>query len=252
MKASPKRRLIINADDLGYDEAVDRGLLRAMRSGVVSSATLMVNGPQSARAAEAARELAVGLHLNLARWAPVGAAFPRALLAEGAFLEARASTLPEEVVEAEAAAQLDRAEALLGQKPTHLDVHKHLHRHENVLAAVARVARARALPVRALDAPMRAFLQGEGVATTDSFVGEAGTEAYWTLPRFLEALKTLPEGTTELMCHPGEPPSQVVSGYAQQRAVELRTFTSPEARRALAEALVELVSFAALAAVRSS
>jgi predicted glycoside hydrolase/deacetylase ChbG (UPF0249 family) len=246
MRASPPRRLIINADDLGYDEAVDRGLLRAMRTGVVSSATLMVNGPRSAAAAEAARGLAIGLHLNLARWAPVGADFPRALLAEGAFVEARASTLPEEVVEAEAAAQLDRAETLLGRRPTHLDVHKHLHRHENVLAAVARVARARALPVRALDVPMRAFLRGQGVATTDSFLGEAGAEAYWTLSRFLEALRTLAAGTAEYMCHPGEPPSQVVSGYAQQRAVELDTFTSKEAKRALEEAQVELVSFAAL------
>ncbi|HXX29255.1 MAG TPA: ChbG/HpnK family deacetylase, partial [Myxococcaceae bacterium] len=48
------RHLIINADDLGYDPAVDRGLLRAMREGVVSSATLMVNTAFSREAARAA------------------------------------------------------------------------------------------------------------------------------------------------------------------------------------------------------
>jgi len=93
---------------------------------------------------------------------------------------------------------------------------------------------------------MRAFLRKQGVLTTDNFVGEAGAEAYWTLPRFLNTLKTLPEGTTELMCHPGEPPSQVASGYAQQRKVELLTFTSQEARAALEAAGVELLSFAGL------
>lgn len=38
------RILIINADDLGYDPAVTRGILEAMRAGLVSSATLMRGG----------------------------------------------------------------------------------------------------------------------------------------------------------------------------------------------------------------
>lgn len=237
------RQLIINADDLGYDPAVDRGLLRAMRTGLVSSATLMVNAPTSAEAAGAARGLAVGLHLNLARWRPVGARFPPSLLVDGAFVEGRAATLPGEVVEAETRAQLARAETLLGRRPTHLDVHKHLHRHASVLSGVAEVAREAGLPVRALDAGMRAALQAKGVATTQHFVGEAGAEAYWTLARFLEALEALQPGTTEWMCHPGEPPSHLVSGYGAQRAVELATFTSAQARLALERTDVVLCNF---------
>lgn len=242
------KRLIINADDLGYDPAVDRGLLRAMRTGVVTSATLMVNTPYSAEAAKAAQGLAVGLHLNLARGRPVSAAFAPSLLSDGAFVEARAPSLPEEAVEAETRAQLALAEELLGRRPTHLDVHKHLHRHAPVLAGVAHVAKEQALPVRALDAAMRAALQRRGVLTSDFFVGEAGREAYWTLSRFLAALEALQEGTTELMCHPGEPPSEVVSGYALQRRVELETLTSPEARAALGRAGVVLCDFSVLLA----
>jgi chitin disaccharide deacetylase len=232
------RRLIINADDLGYDPAVDRGLLRAMRTGLVTSATLMVNTPYSAEAAKAARGLAVGLHLNLSRGRPVSPAWPPSLLGDGAFLETQAPALPQNAVE---------AEQLLGRRPTHLDVHKHLHRHAAVLAGVAHVAQEHSLPVRALDAAMRAALRGWGVATTDFFVGEAGTLAYWTLPRFLFALQALQEGTTELMCHPGEPPSAVVSGYALQRQVELETLTAPEAREALGRAGVVLCDFGVLA-----
>jgi chitin disaccharide deacetylase len=240
------KRLIINADDLGYDPAVDRGLLRAMREGLVTSATLMVNTPYSAEAARAAQGLAIGLHLNLARGRPVSPRFPPALLSDGAFVESRAPELPQEVVEAETRAQLQLGEALLGRRPTHLDVHKHLHRHSAVLAAVAAVAEELALPVRALDAAMRATVRAHGVATTDAFLGEAGREAYWTLPRFLAALSALQEGTTELMCHPGESPSEVVSGYASQRQVELETLTSAEARRVLEGAGLLLCDFRAL------
>ncbi len=240
------RRLIINADDLGYDPAVDRGLLRAMREGVVTSATLMVNTAFSAAAAEAAAGLAVGLHLNLARGRPLYPDFPAALLHDGAFVEARASALPARVVEAEARAQLARAEQLLGSRPTHVDVHKHLHRHAPVLEGLAAAAASWGLPVRALDGAMRAALHGRGVASPDAFLGEAGRQAYWTLPRLLHAVQALGEGTTEVMCHPGEAPSHVQSGYAAQRRVELDTFTAPEARAALQRAGVVLVDFRAL------
>ena len=241
-----RRRLIINADDLGYDPAVDAGLLRTMRQGVVTSATLLVNTPFSRAAAEAAYGLPVGLHLNLARGRPVSPDFPEEFLQEGAFAESLASRLPPWVVEAETKAQLALAEELLGRPVTHLDVHKHLHRQAAVLAGLVAVAAVSRLPVRALDGPMRRTLQAHGLPRPDSFLGEAGSEAYWTLPRFLAAVQGLEPGTSEWMCHPGEPPSQVQSGYAAQRAVELATFTSPEARAALQSAGVELVDFRAL------
>jgi predicted glycoside hydrolase/deacetylase ChbG (UPF0249 family) len=240
------KQLIVNADDLGYDPAVDRGLLRALREGVVTSATLMVNTPFSADAAREARDLAVGLHLNLARGRPVSGRFPPALLEEGAFAEHRAATLPPEVVEEEARAQLELAGQLLGRSPTHLDVHKHLHRYSSVLEGVARAAKAAALPVRAIDAGMRAVLRTHGVPTTEHFIGEAGAEPWWTLPRFLAAVDALEHGTTELMCHPGEVPSHVRSGYSTQREVELLTVLAPEARAALERAGVVLADFRAL------
>src|SRR3954471_5701556 len=101
------RRLIINADDLGYDPAVTDGILRAMTEGVVTSTTLMVNTPNAAEAATRARPLAVGLHLNLARWKPLSSAIPVSLLGRaGDFVETNAPGLPAEAVKAEALAQL--------------------------------------------------------------------------------------------------------------------------------------------------
>jgi len=241
-----ERRLIINADDLGYDPAVSEGIVLAIRSGVVSSATLMVNQPHSEHGATLARGLPVGLHLNLSRGVPLDPAFPPTLLRDGSFDESLVGALPAEVVAAELEAQLAHAAALLGQALTHVDVHRHVHRAPGVLAGLAEVAVRRKLPVRALDEAMRSELRGSGVRTTDHFVGEAGGEAYWTETRFAETVARLLEGTTELMCHPGYPPQQIRTSYALQRAVELATMTSVTARRALDEAGVMLGSFADL------
>jgi len=237
------RRLIINADDLGYDPAVSEGIVLAIRSGVVTSATLMVNLAHSEHGATLARGLPVGLHLNLSRGAPLARAFPPELLRDGSFDESLLGALSPEVVSAEAEAQLARAEALLGTVPTHVDVHRHAHRAPGVLAGLAQVARRRGLPVRALDGRMRAELRSSDVRTTDHFVGEAKGDAYWTESRFAETVGQLAEGTTELMCHPGYPPRDIRTSYGLQRAVELATLTSSAARRALAGAGVTLASF---------
>ena len=222
--------LIINADDLGYDVSVNRGILQAMREGVVTSATFMVNMPSSEEAARDARGLALGLHFNLTRVAPVSPLFPEAFLQQGFLSEALASTLPPEVVEREALAQMERFEGLLGQPPTHVDVHKHLHLNENVLEGLARAAERRRLPVRSINPAMRAFLERRGIPTNHHFIGDAGTEAYWTLERLAAHVQALPkDGVVELMCHPGHAPSTVKSGYHEQREVELATFLSAEA-----------------------
>jgi predicted glycoside hydrolase/deacetylase ChbG (UPF0249 family) len=245
------RALIINADDLGYDPAVTRGILRAMREGVVSSATFMVNTPYSKAAAREAQGLSIGLHLNLARGEPVWPGFPRDFLEGGAFSEARAPTLPAEAVEHEARAQLERLARLLGRPATHVDVHKHLHRHPPVLAGLARAARAAGLPVRSIDEPMRRELVAQGVATNAHFIGDAGAEAYWTLERFEAAMGGLPvSGVIELMCHPGYTPEAVKSGYAAQREVELATFLHPRAKEALARAGLMPTGFSVLTSGR--
>ncbi|HEY8207848.1 MAG TPA: ChbG/HpnK family deacetylase [Myxococcaceae bacterium] len=243
-----KRLLIINADDLGYDPAVTDGILRAMTEGVVTSATLMVNTPYAAEAAARARPLSVGLHLNLARWRPLSSAMPVTLLTHGGeFVEGNAPGLPAESVRAETLAQLAEAKRLLGRPPTHVDVHKHLHRLPNVLEGVAAAALERGLPVRAVDAPMREALGAKHVRSTARFIGDAGPEAYWTLERFRKELEALPpDGVTELMCHPGLAPTHVASGYSQQREVELQTFLHPGARAIVERLGIRLTDFRAV------
>ena len=49
------RRLIINADDLGADEARNEGIFEAIEAGVVTSASLLPNGPALGHALERIR-----------------------------------------------------------------------------------------------------------------------------------------------------------------------------------------------------
>ena len=50
--SGPARRLVVNADDLGLHPALDAGILRAHREGVVTSATLLATGTHAPDAAE--------------------------------------------------------------------------------------------------------------------------------------------------------------------------------------------------------
>ena len=62
------RRLIINADDFGFTAGVNRAIVEAHSRGVVTSATLMANGPAFAEAAGLAKtvpKLSIGCHVVL-------------------------------------------------------------------------------------------------------------------------------------------------------------------------------------------
>lgn len=214
--------LIVNADDLGYDPEIDRGILEAHRRGLVTSATAMVDTPFAAAALAAApASLGVGLHVVL----------PDAVAAEA--------------VAAEIRRQIEVFARWRGGPPTHLDSHRHAHARPEALAAFVDVAGERRLPLRSLDAGMRAALRARGVRTSDAFLGDADLRPCWTLPRLLAALEALAgsEGTTELMAHPGYAPRHARTSFGAEREVELRALCHPAARRAAARAGARLVTW---------
>src|SRR5438876_5848954 len=62
------RRLIVNADDFGRSRSINQAVIRAHRDGILTSASLMVNGGAAAEAVELARQnpaLGIGLHVSL-------------------------------------------------------------------------------------------------------------------------------------------------------------------------------------------
>ena len=141
------RRLIINADDLGINPSRDHGIFESAERGVVTSASLIVNGSDAVRAAELAKraELPTGLHLNFTEGFPLSPQkHTQSLLsAEGLFLDRtrlRKALDEGEVdprhIEWEFRAQM---EWLIAHRKevTHVDSHHNIHMHPRVVIVLA-------------------------------------------------------------------------------------------------------------------
>lgn len=264
------RKLIVNADDFGFTSDVNAGIIEAHRRGMLTATTLMANGAAFEDAVRLAREtpsLDVGCHLVLVGGCSVEPPH-RALPASLGEL-VRMVTLKRLAIHAELAAQV-RKIVTAGLTPTHLDTHKHTHLLPPVLDAVARVAeefgvrwvrrpfdfplngagvswskRALSRSMGTLRRRFHAVLQRRGCRTTDHFAGFQLTGSLRTaeLTRLIEQL---PEGITELMCHPGLCGPELRAARTrlkESREREMEALVSPEARAALVRHGVELVRF---------
>src|SRR4051812_48640866 len=72
--ARMNKRLVVNADDLGFSVGVTDGILRSHREGILTSATLMATMPDRERAVDMAGQLpglGVGVHLCLTQGVPL-------------------------------------------------------------------------------------------------------------------------------------------------------------------------------------
>ena len=226
------RILVVNADDFGLSGGVNRGVARAHDEGIVTSASAMVRRDAADEAAALARErpeLSVGLHLDLSEWVYQDGEW--VALYEVLAAEDR------EAVEAEVAAQLARFVGLFGRNPTHLDSHQHRHLDEPVTTVVVETGRRLGVPVRGCT---------PGVAYRGDFYGQTGKgeplpEAI-TAEALLALLASLPDGVTELGCHPAAE-VDTDSTYAAERVAELRVLCDPRIRAALDAGGIELRSF---------
>jgi predicted glycoside hydrolase/deacetylase ChbG (UPF0249 family) len=250
------KRLIVNADDLGRSPGVDRGIRRAHRDGIVTSATLMANAPGAEHAATLARDtpkLDVGVHLVLTFARPlIDPAQLRSLVrADGSF--GRPSELLVRDIDRDEAlreyrAQFARARELLGREPTHIDSHHWVHDHPALSWAVCELAVETGAAARAHSAAQRDAYRGRGVRVPDHFRRDFQHEGHIDVPALLAILERLEDGVTELMCHPGEPDQELLSGsaYGRERGEELATLTDPRVRNALERQGIALATFAEL------
>jgi predicted glycoside hydrolase/deacetylase ChbG (UPF0249 family) len=251
-----RRRLIVNADDLGRTSGINAGVAEAHLKGIVTSATLMVNYPAASEVADlssAHPRLGIGLHVQMSGGRPhLPPRRVSSLVDEKGLFPRKPDGLeqpdPAEVL-AEARAQLGHFRELLGRDPTHFDSHHHSHRVPAVFAAVVALAMETGRPVRAADEAMAALLRREGIPTTDHFVEDFFDEGA-TLEKLLSLVRGIEGGATEIMCHPAVVDDELAasSSYAAVRDREREILTSREAREALERGGVELISFAELAA----
>ena len=266
---SARKQLLVNADDFGFTPDVNEGIVEAQRRGILTATTAMANGDAFDDAARLAREnpaLDIGCHLVLVggRSLLSGRPFPLTVSKLLGAL-ARREIRPYDELKAQVRKIVDA-----GMRPSHLDTHKHTHLAPPVLDAVARlgeefgirwVRRPFDFPLSAAGVPLlkrmtsralgllrRRFhrvLSRHGCQTTDHFAGFQITGRFRTA-ELVQLVDRLPEGSTELMVHPGRcGPAlrRARTRLKESRERELEALISPEVRAAVERHGIRLVNY---------
>jgi hopanoid biosynthesis associated protein HpnK len=237
--------------------------------------------------AKAQPSLKTGCHIVLIDGVPLAANLPsltndsrrfRTSLKQFAMAAVRKQIAVEEI-QREVEAQIRQIQSR-GITLTHVDSHKHTHMFPHVLRPLLRAAKA--CGVRAVRNPFepthswptgmvlstpgiwlrsvgvmgfqmfasafRRALNEEGMVSTDGTVGIAVT-GLLDQQKLLRILEALPEGTWELVCHPGYSDADLQAAgtrLTQSREIELSALTSADTKKALARYQIELISYADL------
>lgn len=281
-----RRWLIVNADDLGLSAGVNRGIIESAERGVVTSASMIVNMSGWPDAVErlgvTPARIGIGLHLNVVAGSPLTAAPSITDSRTGKFYSLprlvmrtlMGSVNPEDVA-IECSAQLARLESA-GIRATHIDSHRHVHALGGIHAAVHAVAHAHGIRVvrrpieplatnthhrqatlrkvvlatswHATAMAHRAVLRQYEPYYVDHFFGislQGGRRFTERLDRIVD---DLPEGTSEIMVHPGYDDAVLATAdsYTWQREREIEPLTSRALRTRLGRRGIELVDFGSL------
>jgi hopanoid biosynthesis associated protein HpnK len=231
--------------------------------------------------------LKTGCHVVLIDGVPLSADLPsltngsarfRSSLKEFAIAAVRKKLAAEEI-EREVEAQVRKLQSS-GITLTHVDSHKHTHMFPHVLRPLLRAARTCGIrAVRNPFEPMRSWPGSMVLATPGLWLRSAGVTAFGMFAaefrsaikeqgmvsadgtvgiavtglldqhKLLRILEALPEGTWELVCHPGYSDADLQSAgtrLTQSREIELAALTSEATKEALARRKIELISYADL------
>jgi hopanoid biosynthesis associated protein HpnK len=232
-------------------------------------------------------QLKTGCHVVLIDGQPVGENVPSLVGNTGRFRSsvkdfgraALRNEIAAEDVRREAEAQIRKIQSQ-GITLTHVDTHKHTHVLPHILIPLLQAAKAcgihavrnpfepfRSWPLsrvmatpgswaraagvagfRAFSAASRHAIQKEGMLTTDGSVGMMAT-GFLDQKMLTAILRALPEGTWELVCHPGYADGDLKGAgtrLVESRQVELEALTSEETRKVIEERGIELISYANL------
>lgn len=245
------KKLIINADDLGADVARNEGIFEAIEAGVVTAASILVNGPAfrdvlERIAATHGKRISFGIHLNLTEGMPLMPNLKSIAGPDGCFcgkaeghrrlMKSGDAALEEEIWQ-ECAAQITALRDA-GVRIDHMDGHQHVHIFPAVVNSALRAGRVFGIPwiripeepppsgfmdrqshmreeeaekFTKLAAAVRTGIHESTMMMTDHFRG-LYLKGRMSLRNLEGILSTLPMGLTELMVHPGRVPTWLAEG----------------------------------------
>ena len=275
------KNLIINADDFGRHELINRAVEKAFLTGCLKSATIMAGGKFFDDAVKIAKKnsgLGVGIHFTLANGFPVlpPEKIPSLVTEEGVFFENYVVFLKKFVqgkislgeIKSELAAQLEKV-LNAGINLTHFDSHQHLHHFPGIidivlnLAESAKISKMRAANTKIFDGELNSFGKFVGrfglsslakfakykaskknISTPEHFAGIVAGES--VSENFLENLiLNLQDGTTEVMLHPGTD-NKILENFCKwdhDFEEELNAVTSEKILKLLEEKNISVINF---------
>jgi predicted glycoside hydrolase/deacetylase ChbG (UPF0249 family) len=267
--AAGAKLLIVHADDLAVAHSVDAASTKALESGSVSSASIMVPCPwltEIAGYAQAHPQADLGLHLTLTsewalyRWGPVSVRDQViSLLGPDGYLypteSAAAKSISPREAEIEVRAQIERARAF-GINPTHLDSHMGtLFQTKELFQILVRAGHDYKLPFLASRDIARGGVFESSLGPDDILLDRvititpAVTAEHW-FEFYINAIKNLQPGVTELIIHLAYDDDEMRAitfnhpdWGAAWRKRDFDFFTSEQCRKLLEENHVRLITW---------
>ena len=275
--ARDAKLLIVHADDVGMTHAVNAATIKALESGGVNSASIMVPCPWFPEIADYAKmhpEADFGLHLTLTaervyyRWGPVAPRdkVPSLADANGYFQHdwTPGTHIEPKDVEQEIRAQIERAYAM-GVRPTHLDSHQYrLYQNgKELFDALVRVAHEKKLPffvVRDWFAEhpyIEAGLGPDDIIIDHTVTMDPSVRPDQWAEFYTAAIKNFQPGITEFVIHVAFADEEMKAATRERdtwgaawRQRDFDFFTSAEFRKLLEQEKIHLVTWRQLAQAR--
>ena len=269
--------LIVHADDVGMTHAVNAATIKALESGAVNSASIMVPCPwfpEIADYAKAHPDVDFGLHLTLTservyyRWGPVAPRDRVASLVDenGYFWHdwTAATRIEPKDAEVELRAQIERAYAM-GIRPTHLDSHQYrlYDNGKELFEVLLRVAHEKKVPFFvardwfAEHPYLESSLSAADIVIDHTVTIDPGVRPERWGEFYRTAIKNLQPGVTEFVIHVAFADEEMKAATRERetwgaawRQRDFDFFTSAEFRELLRDEKIRLVTWRELTQAR--
>lgn len=201
------KNLIVHADDFGLTPGISRGIIQAIREGIVSSTSIIVETPYLSITKKLVKEnpdIDWGIHVVIEN-----------------------PTVPlDQYIVRETERQIKLFEQHFQIRPTHLDYHKGFRFNTKIYFSLRMLVLKLGLAFR---------YDNRHAVLTDfyGFHNRVNTIECIREQSLIQMLSQVGAGFTELVCHPGVTSGRLSDPYRIQRSIELDTLTSLKVRRAI-------------------
>lgn len=228
-------KIIINADDFGYCEAVNYGIISAHNNGIVRSTSMMANMPGVEHGIGLLREnktLNCGVHMTLSCGRPLLSNLKTIVDKDGFFIRRITDEIIEKMdcdeIYRELCAQIDRVKGL-GIDISHLDSHHHIHTLVSLKSVIEKIVTKYNLPIRGGFEYNLEY--SKVVPLIDSFYKENVSEEYF-IKNIDEIMKY---DVVDIMSHPAFLDDYILNStsYAIDRTKEHKILTSKKVKEFL-------------------